>query len=178
MQSSSMPMVYSLTPLITIALLQILLSLINLKSERIRIAVCGKPEALIEKGVLNEATMRKLRLNLNDLQELCRNQGYFDLTEIEYAIMETNGSLSIMPKSAFRTLEVGDVLPHPPQEQLSVLLILDGRINHQTLHAVGRTESWLRRQLKRMHTPNPADIFVAGLDEGGRFFAQRRGETP
>lgn len=176
MQSSATPMLYSLTPLITITLLQILLSMINLKSEKVRAAVCGRPEIVIEKGHLKEDIMRKLRLNLNDIQELCRNKGYFDLTQVEYAIMETNGSLSVMPRVENRPLEVGDMLPDPPQEQLSLLLILDGHVNQQTLHALGYNELWLQKQLRKMQVSNPAEIFVDGIDETGSFFAQKRQE--
>ena len=174
MQSNTKPLVYSMTPIVTITALQILLSLINLKSEKMRALLCGRPALLMEKGRLNEDVLLKLRLNLNDLQEMCRAKGYFDLSGIDYAIMETNGSLSVLPKTEKRPLQVSDMLPDPPQEQLSYLLVLDGHVNQRSLHALGFDETWLEKQLASMKMPKIADVFVAGVDEQGSFFAQEK----
>ena len=117
--------------------------------------------------------MTKLRLNLNDLEEMCRAQGYFDLTGVEWAIMETNGQLSILPRTDKRPLQVGDVLEQPPREELARLLILDGQINERELKLAGRDRDWLRQRLAERQL-RPEQVLVAGVDEQGRFFAQEK----
>lgn len=116
--------------------------------------------------------MRKLRVTINDLQELCRTQGYFDITDIDYALMETNGSLSILPRPEKRPLQVEDLLPEPPKEILPCLLILDGHINENQLQRAGYDLDWLDKKIKRLHYRSVQEIFVAGLDSEGSFFAQ------
>lgn len=174
MQSNTTPIAYSVVPIITITLLQILLALLNLKSQKLRDLLCGKPAILVERGRFNEAEMARLRLNLNDVQELCRAQGYFDLSAVEYAIMETNGSLSVLPRTEKRLLQVDDMLTNIPREQLPHLIILDGRVNQKALTMLGKDEKWLQEQLaaKQYHSAN--ELFLAGVDDQGAFFAQKK----
>ena len=173
MQSSSIPLLYSALPIVTIGLLQILVSLINMKSQRLRDLICGRPDALIAGGKLQEKTLRRLRLNLNDLEEMCRAQGYFDLTAVEWAIMETNGQLSILPRADKRPLTTGDVMERPTRQEMARLLVMDGEINEKELHAAGRSRQWLAAQLQREGL-TARQTLVAGVDEEGRFFAQKK----
>ena len=172
-QSNSVPLLYSVIPILTITLLQILVSLANLKSQRLRDLICGRPDALIAGGRLREKTLRRLRLNLNDLEEMCRAQGYFDLSAVEWAIMETNGQLSILPKAAKRPLEAGDVTDRPPRQEMARLLVMDGQINQEELREAGRDRHWLELRLQERGL-RVKQTLVAGVDEEGRFFAQKK----
>ena len=176
MQSSNAALANSIIPVVALTLLQIGISIANLKSEKFRALFCGRPVMIIAKGKLQEANMIKLRMNLNDLEELARAQGYFDISGIENAVMETNGQLSIMPRSDKRPLETGDVLRHVPAEQMGMLLILDGHVNQVGLTACGRDEHWLAEQLRKNHIAGAAAVFAAGLDEQGRFFWQKKAQ--
>ena len=176
MQSSDAALANSIIPVVALTLLQIGISIANLKSEKFRALFCGRPVMIIAKGKLQEANMVKLRMNLNDLEELARAQGYFDISGIENAVMETNGQLSIMPRSDKRPLETGDVLRHVPAEQMGMLLILDGHVNQVGLTACGRDEHWLAEQLRKNHIAGAAAVFAAGLDEQGRFFWQKKAQ--
>ncbi|MBQ1501510.1 MAG: DUF421 domain-containing protein [Firmicutes bacterium] len=176
MQSSNAALANSIIPVVALTLLQIGISIANLKSEKFRALFCGRPVMIIAKGKLQEANMVKLRMNLNDLEELARAQGYFDISGIENAVMETNGQLSIMPRSDKRPLETGDVLRHVPAEQMGMLLILDGHVNQVGLTACGRDEHWLAEQLRKNHIAGAAAVFAAGLDEQGRFFWQKKAQ--
>lgn len=172
-QSNSVPLLYSVIPIVTIALLQIMVSLANLKSQRLRDLICGKPDALIAEGRLQEKTLRRLRLNLNDLEEMCRAQGFFDISAVEWAIMETNGQLSILPKAGKRPVETGDVLKEPPRQEPARLLVMDGQINDKELREAGRDRPWLEARLTRLGL-TAAQTLVAGMDGEGRFFAQEK----
>ncbi len=174
MQSNMTPLLNSVVPIATIALLELLFSLLCLISQRIRILLCGKPVILIQQGILQENNMRKLRVNLNDLQELSRAQGYFDLSAIDTAIMETNGQLSVLPKTEQRPMELGDYCASPEKEVPGELLILDGKINRNGLKALGYDETWLKQRLAKAHAGQPKDLFLAGLDAKGKLFWQRK----
>lgn len=174
MQSPTMTLFSSLIPIATLTVLQILISILNLKSEKIRALICGRPVFLIRKGELQEKSMAKLHLNLNDIEEMSRAQGYFDLSAIDNAIMETNGQLSIMPKTAKRPLQLGDIDTNPEPEQMGVLLILDGHVNQAGLRACGYNEQWLDKQLSTAGIDHPRQVFAAGIDETGQFFWQKK----
>ena len=150
MQSNTVSLVNSVAPIITITLLQILLSFANLKSEKLRLLFCGRPAILIRHGHLSEQEMAHQRINLDDLQELCRNQGYFDLSGIDMAIMETNGQLSILPRTDKRPLEVGDMLDKIPLESMSELVVQDGHMDKRALKFLGLDEQWLLMELQRL----------------------------
>lgn len=173
-QSNKISLIDSVMPILTIMLLQVLLSLLNLKSEKMRNVFCGRPAILIEKGRFCEHTMARQRINLNDLQEMCRAQGYFDLAGIDYAIMETNGHLSVLPKTDKRPLQVSDMLTEVPLEQIGELFVLDGHVNQRGLKAAGLDGAWLQKQLKAKRIDRPEDLFVAGTDENGEFFLQKK----
>ncbi len=178
LQSPTMTLASSLVPIAMLTVLQIIISLINLKSEKIRALICGRPVMVIRNGKLIEQNMIKLRLNLNDITEMARAKGYFDISGIANAVMETNGQLSIMPKTAKRPLQLGDIETSPPKEQMGTLLILDGHVNQQALTAVGLNERWLHDILQKNRLRSPKEAFVAGLDENGRFFFQKKNQRP
>lgn len=174
MQNNTMPMVYSVIPILTITLLQIFLSLINLHSDKLRALLCGRPSMLIKEGRLCEKELLRQRVNINDLQEMARSQGYFDLSGIDYALLETNGSLSILPRTSRRPLETGDIMPRIPAESFPCLLILDGHIDKAALQAAGRDKMWLEQQLRINGQLRPGQIFIAGLNNQGQFFFQQK----
>ncbi|MCR4964001.1 MAG: DUF421 domain-containing protein [Firmicutes bacterium] len=174
MQSNTVPLVDSVLPIAVLAVMQVLFSLINLKSEKMRDFFCGKPTTLILDGKLQEKELRRLRVDLNDILEQCRIQGYFDITELALVLMETNGQISILPKTAHRPLAVGDMPEPPPRETVPYALILDGHVNRRALRRLGYDENWLRKQLARAHIGHARQVFIAGVDSGGRFYYQRK----
>ncbi len=174
MQSNTISLLDSLIPICVITLLQILLSLLTLKSERFRALVCGRPVPLIRDGKLDEKNLARLRIHLNDLQEMCRSQGYFDISGIGNAVMETNGSFSIQPRQDKRPLQLGDMLPDAPREAQPQLLVLDGSINDGGLRNLGRDRAWLAERLQEAHIASARELFVAGCDENGAFFWQKK----
>jgi len=174
MQSNTVSLINSVAPILTITLLQILLSYGNLKSEKLRVMLCGRPAILIRNGRLSEQEMTHQRINLDDLQELCRNQGYFDLSGIDMAIMETNGQLSILPRTDKRPLQVGDMLEKIPLESMSELVVQDGHVDQQALNFLGLDEQWLLMELKRLKAGEIRNLFIVGMDEEGRLFWQEK----
>jgi uncharacterized membrane protein YcaP (DUF421 family) len=100
--------------------------------------------------------------------------GQSDISAIEYAIFETNGSLSVIPKPDQRSLTPKDIKKEISYKGLPFLLVCDGEINLSALHICNKTETWLKKQLHKQDIPDVKDVFLAGLSEEGEFFAQKR----
>jgi len=177
MQSNGLPILNSIIPIIIITLLQITLALLNLKSEKFRIIFCGKPTVLIKNGILQQDEMRRTRINLNDLSEELRNMGFFNIDDINYAILETNGKISILPKTDKRPVETADLSLNLPMENPAELIILDGHVNKKALENYGKDQSWLDEQLKQNQINSPREVFVAGVYGADNFFFQLKAEN-
>lgn len=172
MQSTASPILNSLIPIATITIIQVVMAIVNLKSEWLRDLFCGKPSIIISKGHIVQSEMTKLRMNINDLQEALRSNGYFDIADVQYAIMETDGRLSIMPKTDKRPLQPDDLNLNLQQEEPSTAIILDGNINHQALKSINKNMAWLQEQIRKNHIQKADDIFIAHADSKGNFSFQ------
>lgn len=171
-QNNGTPLLNSLLPIITITVLQIAIALINLKSEKFRLLVCGRPSFVIRGGEILEEQMRRLRLNTNDLLEQLRAKGYFNVAEVEYALMETNGQLSVMPRADKRPVQPADLQMQPEHETPAVTLIIDGKIQRQHLQNLGHSEEWLQKKLAKHSISSAKHVFFMSIDFQGDVFCQ------
>lgn len=174
MEDTKLPLINGIIAILTILFVQITISFINLKSEKARRFICGKPSILIHKGVINEKELRRLRINMNDLIEQLRTKDYPVIKDVEYAILETSGDLSIIPKSNKRPPTVEDVKASPVYEGLPTSLIIDGKINYGNLKYVNLDESWLKEVLKQNNVDTIDDVFFCSIDESKDIFIQKR----
>ncbi len=172
MEDVSIPLFNSIIPIIMLLSFQILVSFAAQKSEKIRAAVSGRPSVLIENGKIKEAELRELHLNINDLLEQLRICGYPNIDDVEFAIFETNGEITVIPKSQSRPVQPRDLglptnyegLPHP--------LIIDGNVNYENLGKVKKDELWLKNELSRFGIHEIKDVLFASLDTEGRLYYQ------
>ncbi len=171
-QSNGTPLLNSLLPIITITVLQIAIALINLKSESFRLLVCGKPSFVIRNGEILEEQMRRLRLNTNDLLEQLRAKGYFNVAEVEFALMETNGQLSVMPRADKRPVQPADLALQIQHETPALTLIIDGKVQEKHLQNLGHDQHWLQKKLVAYSISSPADVFFMSIDNLGHIFCQ------
>lgn len=176
MQNTSIPLFHGIIPIITLLVLQVLISTLQLKSEAARIIFCGKPSILIEKGKININELKNNRLNLSDLLEELRLKDYYNLEDIEYAILETGGQISIIPKSELEPATRKDLNVKSSQNRLPVTLILDGKINKKNLKLINKDTSWLNNQLNKNKISSADHIFLALLDSNGEFIYQLKKE--
>lgn len=174
-QNNDLPLLNSLLPIITITVLQISIALINMKSKGFRQVVCGRPSFVIRNGEILEEEMRKLRLNANDLLEQLRSKGFFNLAEVEYAIMETNGQLSVMPRADKRPVQPADLELYVKHEQPSITLIVDGEPEREHFAAAGIDEKWLQKKLSSYSISSPAEVFYMSIDADKQVFCQLKG---
>jgi uncharacterized membrane protein YcaP (DUF421 family) len=178
LETNGMPLVNSIIPIVTLTILQITIALINLKSQKFRTVVCGKPTVIVKNGEILEDQMRQLRLNTNDLLEQMRAKGFFDVAEVEFAIMETNGQLSIMPRADKRPINPGDLNLVVENEKPAVSLILDGKIHHKHLLEQKKDLVWLMKKLRQYNIEKPEDVFFFSIDGSGNIFCQLKSKSP
>lgn len=172
MQDNRIPLIHAATPIITLLMLQIFTSVIQLKSEKARIYISGKPSILINHGRINIEELTYQKVNINDLLEELRLQGFYNIEDITYAILETSGQLSVIPKTSKSAVTKEDLHIPSQQDMLPVTLILDGKINHHNLTVIDKDLKWLESQLVRNKISNVKDIFFAVYDSEGEFFYQ------
>ena len=148
MQDIRIPILHAIIPIITLLFLQVATSFIELKSEKARKILTGTPSILIKNGKIDIAELRYQRFNINDLLEELRLKGYFNLSDIQYAILETSGELSILPKTGQSNVTKDDLNLTITQESLPIPLIMDGNINYKNLELLAKDETWLNSILK------------------------------
>lgn len=175
MGNVGIPLVNGIVPIITLFIMEELLSLISLKSERARGIICGKPSILIERGVIVEQELRRIRYNLNDLLEQIRLKDFFNLEDIDYAILETSGQLSVIPKAENKPVTLKDMKIKPSAQDLPVTLIIDGRTITDNLHKSGLSNNWLVEELKRNKVKSSKDVFFAYLNPERKLVYQLKG---
>jgi len=141
-----------------------LVSILTMKSIHLRRFFMGVPTVLIEHGKLLIEGMKKVKFDVNDLLEECRINGYFDLNEIEYAIMETNGTVSILPKGEYKPLVVKDMGIKPKKQGLCSNVIIDGKIMKNNLDNINRDAKWLKKELKAQGYKEIGKILLATVD--------------
>ena len=154
--------------LLTFGLFAYLISLLTMKSIRIRRFFIGVPTVIIQNGKIIEKAMKHVMIDINDLLEQCRINGYYDLTQIEYAIMEANGKISIMPKSEYKPLTPNDMKKKVAQEDLQANVIIDGVIMQNNLENMNKSINWLEKELKVKGYKEYDDIILAILDKNDK----------
>lgn len=137
-----------------------LVSVVTGKSTKLRKIIIGRPLILFDKEKLYRKNLKKARIDLSDFLTHCRNQGYFDLSQIRTAVFEYNGSVSILPVEDNRPLEPQDMGVTPKQQEILVNVILDGNINEKNLSKTGRNKVWLEKQLKQQGFHNAQEIYL------------------
>ena len=145
-------------------LIAYIVDLLTLKSIILRRIFMGVPTTLIQKGKILENNLKKVKFDVNDLLEECRSKGYFDIKEIEYAIMESKGTLSILPKGDYKPITIKDMNLKPKNQTLVANIIIYSKIMKKNLKNMNKTEEWLEQQLKEKGYPNKEKILLATLD--------------
>ena len=150
----------SLSALVIYGVVSVLLNVIAHKLPKTRKYLNGSPTILLDNGKLYRENLRKAKLDLSELLLLCREQGYFDLDEIQTAIFEPNGRLSVLPKSENRPLTPADLNRKVEENCIGIELIMDGRILGENLLRMQKDEQWLRQQLSRQGYRNAKEILL------------------
>lgn len=150
----------------TFGIISYLVSIVTLKSIHLRRFLIGVPTVIIEDGKISLNALRKAKLDINDLLEECRGEGYFDISEISYAILEVNGKLSILPKSDYQVPNLKDLKIKKDKAYLSVNVIIDGVLMEENLRNSNKGLDWLNKELKKQGHANYENILLATITNG------------
>ena len=127
--------------------------------------VNGTPTIVMDNGKLYRENMKKAKLELSEFMVLCRQEGYFNLNDIQTAVFEYNGRITILPKSEKRPLTPEDMQITPEKAEICTEIIMDGRILHENLKRLGLDLIWLEKQLKKQKYDNAKDIYLGICDK-------------
>ena len=153
-----------LTAMVVYGLVAVLISIITCKSLKLRAWITGKPLVLLENGVIYRENLKKAKLDLNEFLTYCRIGGWFDLSQLQTAVLEHNGSVSFLPKEKDRPATPTDLDLSPKQSNLQTPFIMDGQLLRDNIHQAGKEEVWVRRSLLGQGYQNEREVFLAVWD--------------
>lgn len=162
----TIPIYACLVAMALYAILTVSISIITMKSIKLRRFFSGTPTILIYKGSIIEKSMKDCHYDINDLLCECRKNGYFNISDIEYGIMEIDGSVSILPKTGKRPVQPEDLGMALPQEHLCTNVIIDGKVMEHNLEQTGYDLAWLNKQLKQQKH-RTEDVLLGSLETNG-----------
>lgn len=156
------PLIETIIPMVLLVLIQVGLAMLSLKSKRFRDLVDGRPTIIINKGKIDEQAMRKQRYNFDDLLTQLREKDIRSIADVEFAILESSGSLSVIEK-------MNNPNGEPKEGDITIPLIIDGAIEEENLLRINKTNFWLRQELKKLGYRDVRKISFCSY-ENGKFF--------
>lgn len=172
MTEINIPIIHGIIPLITLMLLHFFISWISRKSIFMRKVINGKPVLLITPQGINYEALKELNMNFNDLNEALRNLNYFSLDQIEYAIVETNGKMTVLPNSQNAPLTSTDFNIKKEPSALPVMIINDGKLMKENLQVLKIDENFVMNNMKKVGAFKYKDVIIATLDNLGKLYIQ------
>lgn len=172
LQDTTQPILNGLVAIFVLVILEIMISVLSMKSRFMRKIMNGKSAVIIKNGVIDQQMMKSVRMTVLDLVELLRGQDVFDISTVAFAVLEVNGNLSVLLKSAEQPATVADLKIEKKKALLQLPVISDGKIVKESLDFVGADENDIRKKLKG---DNVADVFLMTMDrEGNHNIIKRR----
>lgn len=160
-----------LTALVVYGFSALLISLLASKCLRARGFITGKPLVLLDKGLIYRDNLKKARMDLNEFLTFARISGYFDLSQVQTAVLEHNGIVSFLPKEPYRPATPSDMDLKPKQTLVQTPFVIDGRLLAENISACGKEEAWVRRALLQQGFQSEQDVFLALWDGGQKLTA-------
>ena len=155
-----------LTALIVYGVTAFVISILTNKFLKVRSIVTGKPLVLLENGAIYRENLKKARLDLNEFLTYCRIGGWFDLNQLQSAVLEHNGVVSFLPKEADRPATPADLNLNPKQSQVQMPFVMDGRLLEENIRQAGKEDAWVRRTLLQQGYRDEEDVLLAVWDGG------------
>lgn len=153
--------------------MHLLISFFNMKSLRCREILCGKPSILIYRGKIDEDVLIKESFTINELQERLRGNNIFDLGDVEYAILETSGQITVIPKPEKNSVTLEDLNLKAEYSGLPYDLVIDGIILYDNLHKISKDKKWLEKEVAKFNM-KPEEALVVTLNGKGEIYCQKK----
>lgn len=165
MQAIDIPLLAGIIPVMTLIVAEVCLSFASQKSKLVRKILSGEPSILIYNGEINTSELARLRFSVNDLLEELRANNFHNTADVEVAVFETNGKLSIIPKSSARTVTTDDMnIKKPRRDGLPCIIASDGSFNKNELVRAGMSKAEAAALLKKHGADNVKNVILASID--------------
>lgn len=172
MSDTNIPLLHGILPLAVLVLLHYLITLLTRKSSKIRTLISGQPVVVISPNGLEYKAFKKLNLTIDDISEMIRQNGYYSFDQILYAIIETNGKISIIPKSDNAPATAKDVKVNNPPAKIPSIIISDGKIMKSQLEEIQIDSIKLNKILTHLNITSIKDLIILTIDNDGKLFYQ------
>ena len=178
MAEVGVPVLHGIVPLLTLVILHFVLSQLSKLSPRVAKLISGKPVIVINPKGIDYDAMKKLDISIDDLFEGIRGQGYFSIEQVQYAIMETTGKVSVMPKAGFAPVTNDDLKNKVKESFIPVNLVCEGQIMKDNLSILDIDENFIEKFVKQKEGKNAKikDVLVFTLDKNGNAYFQMKGK--
>ncbi len=175
MTDPGIPITNGIIPIFGLLIMHLLISIMNMKSMKAREIVCGKPSILIYRGKIDEKVLQKERFTINELQERLRGKDIVNIGDVEYAILETSGEVTVIQKPNKRTTIPEDFDIMPEYEGIPYDLVIDGKVMYDNLKLIEKDYNWLKKQVNKFGF-EPEQALLVTLDGKGQIFCQQKNE--
>lgn len=173
MSETGIPILYGIIPILGLLFVYVFISILNMKSIRIREIICGKPSILIFRGKIDQKNLIKEKITINELQERLRVAGISSIEDVEYAILETSGQLSVIEKPNKRTTTPEDFGIMPEYTGISYDLVIDGKIMYDNLKKLDKDYDWLKKQVGKFGFL-PEEALLVIINGNDSIFCQKK----
>ena len=171
MAESGVPITNGIMPILGLLVMHLIISIINIKSTKVRQIICGKPSLLIFRGKIDQKVLKKERFTINELEERLRDNNIFNIGDVEYAILETSGQVTVIPKPNKRPTTPEDFNIEPRYEGIPYDLVVDGKVEYENLKKIGKDYKWLQKQTEKFGI-KPEQALIVTIDGDNNFFCQ------
>ena len=170
---TGVPILHGIIPILGLLFAYMVFTICNIASITLREIICGRPAILINKGRIDEKILIKEKITINELQERLRVKDIFSIEDVEFAILETNGELSVIEKPEKKNITPEDMGIEPMYSGLTYDLVIDGKVMHENLKAIGRDYRWLCSEVEKFKI-KPEQALVVTFDGKGQIFCQEK----
>ncbi|MBR3753043.1 MAG: DUF421 domain-containing protein [Ruminiclostridium sp.] len=178
MQDFGIPIIMGVIPIVTLLCLSTILSVLTVRSIRLRALLCSRPSIVVQDGKILDREMVKNRFTVDELMEELRGAGVTDLNSVKYAVLETTGRISVITKKEEQPPTAAELGIPVVDTGLPVIVVSDGRILSENMRVRNLTEVWLQEQLAARGIEKIEDVFLMTVDEAGKVYLSKREDGP
>ena len=171
MSETGVPISNGIVPMLGLLVMHLIISILNMKSTKAKEIICGKPSILIFRGKIDEKALKRERFTINELEERLRDKDIFNIGDVEYAILETGGQITVIPKPNKRNTTPEDFNIEPKYEGIPYDLVVDGKVMYKNLKKIGKDYIWLEKQTEKFKI-KPEQALIVTIDGDSNFFCQ------
>ena len=173
MADAGIPISNGIIPILALLVMHLTISILNIKSIKARQILCGKPSILIYRGRIDEKMLKKERFTVNELEERLRGNNVVNIGDVEYAILETSGQVTVIQKPEKKNVTAEDLGLKPEYEGLAYDLVLDGKVMYENLKILKKDYDWLKKKVNKFGI-KPEQALIVTIDGKGNMFCQEK----